>query len=134
MRIAALSSIRTQARSGGGCRWHQGQTESVEELERSGGMGHVRMITPSARFHSMFWDSGGGVEAVVLEIAEDDVEPSSRRLFSMALATVAKNHRVRKGATTPTTRVRPEAKVVAAGEATSCRSSVSRSTRSRTAG
>ena len=44
--------------------------------------------------------------------------PRARRLFSIALTRVAKNHRVRKGATTATTRVRPEASEVAVGEAT----------------
>ena len=42
----------------------------------------------------------------------------ARRLFSMALTSVAKNHRVRNGATTATTRVRPDASDVAVGEAT----------------
>ncbi len=44
--------------------------------------------------------------------------PRARRLFSIALTRVAKNQRVRKGATTATTRVRPEASEVAVGEAT----------------
>ncbi len=39
-------------------------------------------------------------------------------LFSMALTRVAKNQRVRNGATTATTLVRPEARDVAVGDAT----------------
>ena len=41
-----------------------------------------------------------------------------RSSFSIALTSVAKNHRVRNGTTTATTRVRPVASEVAVGDAT----------------
>ena len=44
--------------------------------------------------------------------------PCARRDFSIALTRVAKNQRVRNGATTATTLVRPEASEVAVGDAT----------------
>ena len=88
-------------------------------VRSSASMGMLSTMTPSTRFQSMLW---------VRRMRRSKESPSrskrstwcpwSRSAFSMPLTRVAKNQRVRNGATTPTTPVRPDARLAAVGEAT----------------
>ncbi len=59
MRIAALSSMRTQARSGTGEPMATSGSPSRSTSSISSVViGTLRVMTPSTRFHSMFCDRG----------------------------------------------------------------------------
>jgi hypothetical protein len=77
------------------------------------------MMAPSTRFHSMPWVMGSRVSKVCPSRSHRSTWwPCSRSAFSMPLTTVAKNHRLKYGTMTATPRVRPDTRLVAAGEAT----------------
>ena len=82
-------------------------------------IGTLSVMMPSTRFQSMFWVRVRRWSYVSSSRPKRMMWwPCARRDFSMALTRVAKNHRVRNGATTATTLVRPEARDVAVGDAT----------------